>query len=185
MSTNDCIAEKEYIIRRVLHMHFMVDHICSKYKIELDDLMQVGRIGLWEARKKFRPMENGLSFDSYAHRIVNLKLLEYLRHLRRPIRKTDYSESINVEIFEGVEIIETIKSETNLENQALDRVYLEEVYSDFNKQEKSFFQQRMTGYSYREIQNNLGIKGKKFKDIREKMVLKIKKKNPLTAISEL
>ncbi|MEI3596878.1 MULTISPECIES: sigma-70 family RNA polymerase sigma factor [unclassified Oceanobacillus] len=140
----------------------------------MDDLIQVGRIALWKASENFRPMEDGLSFDSYAHRIIRLKLLDYLSYLKRPIRQCDYSESINAEIVEGIEIVETIHSEINLEEQALDRFYFEEVSSGFNKQENNLFHQRIAGYTYKEIQSNLGIKGKSFKVLRANMVEKIK-----------
>lgn len=174
MTTDELLTEKEYIIRRVLHIHFRVHHICEKYRIEMDDLMQVGRIGLWEASEKFRPKENGLSFDTYAHRIINYKLLEYLRYLRRPIRQVDYGLSLHVEIAEGVEWLDAISSHENIEVRILDRLYFETMISSFNSHEKSIFQQRMAGYSYAEIEKTLGITRRKLSNIRAEIVEKIK-----------
>lgn len=173
MTTDDFLHEKEYIIRRVLHIHFMPKHICGKYRVELDDLMQVGRIALWNASEKFRPKENGLSFDSYAHQLVRLRLLDYLTYLNRQVRQLDYSLSIHSEVLEGVELLDIIPSDTNVEGQVHERLYIESVTSAFTSLEKSIYHLRRIGYSYVEIEKTVGVKGNKLRDIRENMGSKI------------
>ena len=174
MTTDDLLLEKEYIIRRVLQIHFMPKHICSKYRIELDDLMQVGRIALWEASKKFRPKENGTSFDTYAHQIVRLRLLNYLEYLRRPIRQLDYSSSIFDEITEDMELLDVIPSDVNVEMTADENIYIESTLSNFTTYEKVIFQLKLTGYTYIDIERKLEVKGRKFRDIKTSMLGKLK-----------
>src|SRR5699024_7537861 len=154
------------IIERVLHIHFMTNHICTKYRIELDDLMQVGRTALWEAIQKFKPKENGTSFDTYAHRIINFRLLDYLQYLERPIRHLNYSSSIYSEVDDDRELIDVIQSDVDIDEQIEELFYIKEMVSELTAQEKKFLKLRLEGYSYTEVEKKMRVKKKRFTDIR-------------------
>ncbi len=174
-SLNAHLKEKEYLIRVVLNTKFSINHICKKYRIEKDDLKQIGLIALWEASKRFRPKKDGMHFETYAKRIINFRLLNYLAYLEKPIRQLDYSESIYTEILEGMELVETISCDENVEDQVLDKFYFETMTSDLSNREKSIFKQRLSGYTYVEIERKLRIKNNRFRKTRESMVEKLKR----------
>ncbi len=173
---NDLLKEKEYIIERVLHIHFMSRHICMKYRIELDDLMQVGRIALWEAGRKFKPKNGGVSFDSYAHKLIKFRLIDYLQYLERPIRQLDYSSSIHAELNndEETELLDVIPSEVNVDEQIMDQLYFNELLSGLTGQEKKFLKLRLDGHTFTEIEKKMRVKKKRFSIIRGNLTDKIK-----------
>lgn len=174
LSTDDLLSEKEYIIQRVLHIHYMPRHICAKYRIELDDLMQVGRIALWEASLKFKPKKNGTSFDTYAHRNINFRLLDYLKYLNRPIRHLDYCPSIHSEIDEDRELLDVIPGEADVVEETMETIFLKGIQENLTKQEKEFLNLRLEGYSYTEIEKDLKVKRVESSNIRLNLKEKIK-----------
>lgn len=175
MTTDEMLTDKEYVIRRVLYIHFSVQRICEKYRIELDDLMQVGRIALWKASENFRPKENGTSFDTYAHQLIKFRIIDYITYLNRHKRQLDYSLSLHAEIAEGVEWLDAIQSEVNVEGDVIEQLYMDSATSKLSSQEKIIFKHRLIGYSYVDIKKKLAVKDKRFLDIRSRMMKKVKK----------
>lgn len=172
-SENDLLRKKEYVIEQVLSIHFRVNHICVKYRIELDDLMQVGRIALWEASQRFKVKEDGLSFDSYARRIIRFRLLGYLDYLKKPIRHLHYCSSIYSEVGDR-ELLEVIPSDVDVYGQVMELFYFKEMVSNLTNQEKKFLKLRLEGYSYAETEKKMRVKKKRFIDVRFKVMNKLR-----------
>lgn len=56
---------QKYVPSTIKRMFADVDYICKRYLIEYDDLLQMGRIGLWEACNNYDP-NKGTKFLTYA-----------------------------------------------------------------------------------------------------------------------
>jgi len=77
------IKEHENLVRRVAHhMHGRVNAV-----VELDDLMQIGLLGLVEAAQRYAPKE-GVTFANYAVLRIRGAMLDFLRKNSNLCRKS-------------------------------------------------------------------------------------------------
>ncbi len=113
---NDPLARKKLI---ELNMQLVYDIVHKRYsskvsEYELDDLFQVGAIGLINAVDKF-DLNYSNAFSTFAYRCIDNEIKMYLRIKN----KNQLPVSLDVNIYDDVELIDTLVDDINIENTVI------------------------------------------------------------------
>lgn len=144
--------------------------ICNKRNMDLEDLIQVGRIALLKAIKSFNPSKQ-TKFSTYAVPYIKSYILKELNKsflIKFPYNM-DYKEKIeNSKIIhihakpkdcddEETTIENIIPSEYNLENSIVESFYVKHFFEKLTDKEKQVVKLRMKNFSFKEIGEKLNI----------------------------
>ena len=91
----------------------LVYRIANRFKYDREDIIQEGMIGLIEAGKRFDP-NKGNSFSTYAYWYIEGYIKTYLS-------KCHYDVSLSQPVYEDVELIDTLESDTDIENDLIEQ----------------------------------------------------------------
>ncbi|MCX7653923.1 MAG: sigma-70 family RNA polymerase sigma factor [Fervidobacterium sp.] len=165
----DLIIEKYYP---------MVVRIASQFYApwaEFDDIVQNGLIGLIKAI--FYYEEGKSSFTTFAWRSIESEIKTFITYQNRKKNKM-LSESTSMDsVFDDVEdeqidyFVEDTATNTNVVRQTILSMIHEEILSILNEEETQIFELWLDGYSYKEIEERVGVNFKKV----DNTVQKVKK----------
>lgn len=105
--TNEEYLQWEPLIKKIAHKYRN-----NIYKIEIDDLIQIGAIGLMYAFEHYQD-DRGASFQTYAYNCIERKILREFDNMKRIKRQADYKAT-------------SFDAPTNSDED----LYLEEIISD-------------------------------------------------------
>jgi RNA polymerase sigma factor (sigma-70 family) len=154
-------------------LKYMYGSVSAAYKVAInahmtmDDLIQIGRIAIWKAEKKYIPKE-GHNFESYAFSMIRFDLMKEIRRKGDMIsipHKQPYYEnsklvsSLNVSVGKEDEeqLLNVIPGETFNEENVLVRVMFEQRLKRLDKREKKIVIKTMNGMSQKEIGKEIGL----------------------------
>lgn len=160
------------------------DQIAKKNNMELADLIQIGRTILWRLCLNYDPEHEG-NFNAYIIQSVKWGIVTALRRYGLPIYISDWcptekrqqftfhsinahkegDEDANTEFF-AVSVVDT-------EQEAINRVAIQEALNKLSDTEKFVLIQRADGYSDKEIGEMLGIERRQITRIRNRALKKI------------
>lgn len=130
-------------VRRIAHLY-------SSNLSDCDDFVSEGIVGLLNAVRTF-DSSKGASFSTYAYACVNNRILTALKKSSRIIKCEENIDDLSLSLGDGA----------SPENIIIDREELGEVFSwienGLSKTEKSVFEEYLSGSSYQEIADRLGM----------------------------
>ncbi|ODN30848.1 sigma-70 family RNA polymerase sigma factor [Fervidobacterium thailandense] len=166
--------------------HPMVVKIASQFYApwaEFDDIVQNGLIGLIKAIFYFEPGKS--SFSTFAWRSIESEIKTFITYQNRKKNKM-LSDSTSIDsIFTDDEdeqidyFLPDVSTDKNVVKRAILSIVYEEVIESLKDDEIEIFQLWLDGFSYREIQDKVGVNFKKV----DNTVQKVKKivRNRLSA----
>lgn len=144
--------------------------------IDIDELFQLGRIGLYNAVKGY-DKDNDTLFHTYAVLIITGYLNNYYRKNRKHFFGTNYNVvSLDYSFDQHqLRLMDMIgdRDDDSVAVRVNTRILLEEVYRSLNSErEKDVLIYRIQGYSYQEIADKMNLT---FKDV-DNTIQKIRRK---------
>ncbi|KAF2961187.1 sigma-70 family RNA polymerase sigma factor [Fervidobacterium sp. 2310opik-2] len=165
----DLIIEKYYP---------MVVRIASQFYApwaEFDDIVQNGLIGLIKAIYYFE--ENKSSFSTFAWRSIESEIKTFITYQNRKKNKM-LSDSTSMDsVFDDVDdeqidyFVADENTSTNVVKKTILSIVHEEILEKLNEEETQIFELWLDGYSYKEIEEMVGVNFKKV----DNTVQKVKK----------
>ncbi|MED1381758.1 sigma-70 family RNA polymerase sigma factor [Bacillus mycoides] len=168
MSPSNLFEEKQHLVFAAIKQRFgsttRAAQIAEMNNMELDDLIQVGRIHLWVCCVKY-DVERAETFNAYVMKGIKWAMSDEL-HMKgtafKVSRKVSHEEKnqINIHSIDLYRDEETVNefyavSPINVEEEALLSVEFEEVTSVLEEKEKSIILHVGEGYTTREIARKL------------------------------
>ncbi len=148
LSTADEAAYSELISRHLAAVR-RIARLYSTNPSDFDDLVSEGILGLMNAVKTYDG-ERGAGFSTYAYSCVHNRIITAIKKSQRIISRE-----------ENIEAMELRESGVSPESIIITREELSEVFlwmeNGLSKTEKSVFELYMSGASYQEIADRLGI----------------------------
>lgn len=140
----------------------LVGKIAGKYASDMnpyDDLFQVGCIGLMKAVDDFDE-SRGFKFTTFAWKVIQNQIFKYLRKQKK--HEKAYSLNNIVDVEEGIEFMDLLQDDSDLEFDAVEEVTFQEYrnsveaieFTDYQKQIMSY---RRRGLSQNEIAQRVGF----------------------------
>lgn len=156
----------------------MVVKIASQFYApwaEFDDIVQNGLIGLIKAIFYFE--EGKSSFSTFAWRSIESEIKTFITYQNRKKNKM-LSDSTSMDsVFDDVNdeqidyFVEDTDNNTNVIRKTILSMIHEEILEKLNEEETQIFELWLDGYSYREIEERVGVNFKKV----DNTVQKVKK----------
>ncbi|WP_242291288.1 MULTISPECIES: sigma-70 family RNA polymerase sigma factor [unclassified Bacillus cereus group] len=170
MLANDLFEEKQHLVFAAIKQRFgsmlRATQIAEMNNMELDDLIQVGRMHLWACCVKY-DAEKAETFNAYVMKGMKWAMSDELHMKGTPFkvsRKVSHEErnQINIHSIDLHKDEETVNefyvvSPINVEEEALLSVEFEEVTSVLEEKEKVIILHVGEGYTEREIAVKLGM----------------------------
>ncbi|OUB48229.1 sigma-70 family RNA polymerase sigma factor [Bacillus thuringiensis] len=164
MTPEKLFEEKQHLvfaaIKQQFNSHANAEQIAKKNYMDFDDLVQIGRIKLWELCLNYDP-EKESTFNAYVMMTLKWKIRNEVHTKGMTIkipRSVDYEErntlcfhSIDLHTEDDTENDFFAVSPINVEEEALLSVEFEEVTSVLGEKEKSIILHVGEGYTTREI----------------------------------
>ncbi|MEB9339262.1 RNA polymerase subunit sigma [Bacillus thuringiensis serovar silo] len=168
MSPNDLFEEKQHLVFAAIKQHFgsftNAKQIAQMNQIELDDLIQVGFITLWEACLKYDPSRKE-TFNGYvmAHmkwrmsdEINRKKLIKLTCHVTPEEVEKFHFQSIDLHC-DGEIVNEFFAiSDIDVEEDVMKSIEFEEVMNPLDEKEKFVLMNKSYGFTDDEIGSLLG-----------------------------
>ncbi|PGD03066.1 sigma-70 family RNA polymerase sigma factor, partial [Bacillus toyonensis] len=164
MTHEELFEEKQHLVIAAIKQRFgsitRATQIAERNNMELDDLMQVGRMHLWICCVKY-DAERAETFNAYVMKGMKWAMSDELHMKGTPFkvsRKVSHEErnQINIhsiDLHRGDELVNEFYavSPINVEEEALLSVAFEEVTSVLEEREKAIILHIGEGYTTREI----------------------------------
>lgn len=170
MTAEELFEEKEYLVIAAIKQRFgsiaRARQIAERNNMELDDLIQVGRMHLWQCCVKY-DLERIDTFHAYVMKGMKWAMSDELHMKGMPFkvsRKVSHEErnQINIHSIDWHRDEESVNefyivSPIDVEEEALLSVEFEEVTSVLEEKEKLIILHVGEGYTEREIAVKLGM----------------------------
>ena len=125
----------------------------NSYYYELDDVIQIGRIGLIKAYNTYN-IDKNILFSTYAYRCINQEILNFIRDEKR---KINYDLTLNNAIdseCEDEKISLLIDYKTNIENDVNNKIILKLIQNKLNslkERDRQIILMAIKGYKQKDI----------------------------------
>ncbi|WP_259418286.1 sigma-70 family RNA polymerase sigma factor [Bacillus toyonensis] len=186
MKPNELFEEKQHLIFAAIKKQFRnfgnARRTAEINNMELDDLIQVASIALWELCLKYDPKKED-SFHSYAITRMRWRMSDEIHRKGKLIRMTSnvtweereqFSfQSIDLYIDEGKENGFWAVSDIDVEEEAIKSVHFEETMNVLDEKEKYILMQKGYGISDANIAKGFGISRPTLQKIKNNAILKI------------
>lgn len=164
----------------------LVMYIAKKFennKLELQDLVSVGSIGLIKAVDSYK-LDKNIKLATYASRCIENEILMYLRKVNKTLNDLSLDDSLggdedgsNMTLGEIIPDDKEIYDEVELKDQ---KTYLLESIANLNRREKIIMCMRygLNGYeeqTQKEVADTLNISQSYISRLEKKILLKLKK----------
>ena len=125
----------------------------SYYYYELDDVIQIGRIGLIKAYNTYN-IDKNILFSTYAYRCISQEILNFIRDEKRKINyDLTLNNAINSEC-EDEKISLLIDYKTNIENDVNNKIILKLIQNKLNslkERDRQIILMAIKGYKQKDI----------------------------------
>lgn len=125
----------------------------SYYYYELDDVIQIGRIGLIKAYNTYN-IDKNILFSTYAYRCISQEILNFIRDEKRKINyDLTLNNAINSEC-EDEKISLLIDYKTNIENDINNKIILKLIQNKLNslkERDRQIILMAIKGYKQKDI----------------------------------
>ncbi|UYX53333.1 sigma-70 family RNA polymerase sigma factor [Bacillus thuringiensis] len=168
MSPSNLFEAKKKLVFAAIKQHFgsfsKANRIAQMNQLELDDLIQVGFITLWEACLKYDPNKKG-TFNAYvmAHmkwrmsdEINRKKLIKLTCHATPEEIEKFHFQSIDLHHDGETENEFFVISDADVEKDVMKIIEFEEVMGVLDEREKFILMQKSYGFTDDEIASELG-----------------------------
>lgn len=137
--------------------------------VEFEDVKQMCLLGLWKAVKTFKN-DKGVIFATYAVRVMQNEVNQYLRKNKKYLNNKSLSDKIKENIFLE-DIIPNEKNEIEQKEEAIDsEKYLERIYKNVKTdKQKRVITMYINGSTQKKIGEKLGISQPQVSRIIKKM----------------
>lgn len=133
-----------------------VDRFQQVYHLDMDDLMQIGRIEVLNSLDGYKS-DRGKRFSSFCYLNIQREILNIITILKAKKRDTSKTISLNKATDEGKEILNFVADpKHNVEKYVINKVTLEQMLKRVTKHEKKIMFYRLQGYTFDEISSLLG-----------------------------
>lgn len=139
---NEAMIQHESLVFKVIKRYF-------PSRIDDDDIIQTGRIGLWKALKSLEKF-NPNNIETYMRKCIKTEIIKELQKEYRKKRKLDESEYY-------VYIDKPQRIEISDNSNDFMQVYIEDYFSTLSEREKEIYKLSSSGYTALEISKVLGI----------------------------
>jgi RNA polymerase sigma factor (sigma-70 family) len=176
---------EHYVPQTLNKIYYDVRGICNQYRIQYEDLLQYGRLGLWKGCLSFNKSKSQFN----THAINNIKWAVYTA-LRRDCNIIKYSTKmkydkdhiyniISTDQFiggegEGQTYHDVIASDYDLFDEVKDSVDKESILSIATEREKEIIKYKYEGKSQNQIGKLLGISGQRVGQMWKQYLEKLK-----------
>ncbi|MGQ7306509.1 sigma-70 family RNA polymerase sigma factor [Bacillus cereus] len=164
MTPEELFEEKQYLVFAVMKQRFgsitRARQIAERNNMELEDLIQVGYMHLWQCCMKYNA-ERAETFHAYVMKGMEWAISDEIHMKGTPFkvsRKVSHEErnQINIHSIDWHGDVETVNefyavSPMNVEEEVLSSIEFEEATSVLGEKEKSIILHIGEGYSTREI----------------------------------
>lgn len=146
---DEAIKTCEGMCRKIVRTE--IDRRCLSVS-ETDDLMQVARLAVWEATKKFEG-RGGAKFTTFAWMVVKSRVRNSLRTVRRhtPLPVNEEGETMDV------------PAPPHRYEDLADAAELRRKVALLNEQDRRIVELRLKGLTFEEMGKELGLVGKNLK----------------------
>ena len=164
----------------------LVAHVAKKYantKVEQDDLISIGTIGLIKGIRSFK-VEKGARLSTYVSRCIDNEILMYLRKIKRKKTEVSFEDSLSYDS-DGNELHleDVLGTEKDIVTKGLDdeldkNIMLEEI-NKLNPRDKEIIELRYginhkKEMTQKDVANLLGISQSYISRIEKKVIKKLK-----------
>ncbi|MEX0415297.1 sigma-70 family RNA polymerase sigma factor [Bacillus sp. C30] len=167
---NDLFEEKQHLVFAAIKQHFgsylHAARVAEINNMELDDLIQVGRITLWELCLKYDQKKEE-TFNEYAVRHMKWRMSDEIQvkgslikmgtHVKRAQRDAFKILSIDLHHDEEVENDFFAVSSVNVEEEVINSIEFNKTLEVLNRKEKFILIQKLLGFTDGDIAKKLGI----------------------------
>ncbi|PEN09712.1 sigma-70 family RNA polymerase sigma factor [Bacillus pseudomycoides] len=189
MTTEELFEQKQHLVIAAIKQRFGSVSIAAKIarlnNMDVDDLVQIGSVRLWELCLKYNP-EKEKSFNQYAvigiqGRILNElfekgKTIKVPKNVKKEIRDEFNFQSIDLHK-DGETINEYYAvSQINVEEDVVKSIEFDEKVVSLNKKEKFVLLQKAHGYTDGEIAGVLGVNTSTVSRLKNKAFKKVNPK---------
>ncbi|MED3087427.1 sigma-70 family RNA polymerase sigma factor [Bacillus toyonensis] len=164
MTPEELFEEKQHLVFAAIKQRFgsiaRATQIAERNNMELDDLIQVGRMHLWKCCVKY-DTERAETFNAYVMKVMKWAMSDELHMKGTPFkvsRKVSHEErnQIHIHSIDLHRDEETVNefyavSPINVEEEVMSSIEFEEVTSVLEEREKSIILHIGEGYTTREI----------------------------------
>lgn len=186
MTPEELFAKKDHLvltaIKKRLGSYEAAIRIALENNMEFDDLVQEGRIKLWELCLKYDP-DRDISFNTYVIKTLGWYISEVIHVKGTPFKLSRYTsveerKQINIRSIDlnrnGEETNEFFAvAPINIEEDVVDSITFNEKISSLDKKEKFVVIQKSYGYTDKEIGAKLNVHESTVSRIKNKAFNKI------------
>lgn len=169
MTPEELYEKKQHLvpaaIKQVFGSYFKASQVAEKNNMELDDLMQVGKILLWELCLKY-DSKRANAFNTYVIKSLKWKIVNELHEKGKVITVSrnctpEDREKMN---FHSIDLYRNGESEegffavdsVNVEEEVMTTIQHQEALSQLNSEEKLILIKKSHGFTDEEIGKELG-----------------------------
>ncbi|QEL88560.1 sigma-70 family RNA polymerase sigma factor [Bacillus mycoides] len=169
MKHEELFEEKQHLvpaaIKQVFGGYLKASQVAEKNNMELDDLMQIGKVKLWELCLKYDP-KKARAFNTYVMMTLKFEIVRELHQKGRVISVSSYCtpeerEKMN---FHSIDLYKNGESEegffavdtVNVEEDVITAIQYEQALNQVNPEEKLIIVKKAQGFTDEEIGKELG-----------------------------
>ncbi|MFE4764735.1 sigma-70 family RNA polymerase sigma factor [Bacillus mycoides] len=186
MKPEELFKEKQHLVIAAIKQRFGSMAVAAKIAnlnyMDVNDLIQIGSIRLWELCLKYNP-EKEKSFNQYAVIGIQGRILNELfeKGLTIKVPKSNKKEVRDEFTFQSIDLHqdgETVNeffavSPINVEEDVIESIGFEEIVSGLGEKEKFVLMQKSYGFTDKEIGMKIGVDASTVSRIKNKAVIKL------------
>ncbi|WP_078548685.1 sigma-70 family RNA polymerase sigma factor [Litchfieldia alkalitelluris] len=171
------------VITNLFGSHDNARTVANRKGIDLDDLIQVGTIALWESAEKFDESK-GFTFSTYAFKNIRFLIMSEINR-NNPIHISMHiptSERIRINSnvvwadkeFGEQSLFGKVSAPVNVEDEAITEADLSRMLDALNERERYIISARLNEVSFRELGAEMGLSHQGVHLILKKAIKKLK-----------
>ncbi|MBQ2668211.1 MAG: sigma-70 family RNA polymerase sigma factor [Clostridia bacterium] len=171
----DAEAFSELVARYLKLIRIKACSFREIFSLEREDLYQEGLLGLFDAVRSYRVQDGRASFETYAGRCINNRIVSAVR--RDASRKNSLlNHAVSIDEISVLDAGQTADPQQLLENQDEMDHMLETVHASLSAFERKVLSLYLSGYKRSEIQTKLGISVRAFDNAMVRVRKKLRQK---------
>ncbi|WP_142310585.1 sigma-70 family RNA polymerase sigma factor, partial [Bacillus wiedmannii] len=169
MTPEKLFEEKEHLVFAAIKQQFgsytYAKKIAEKNNMVFDDLVQIGRIKLWELCLEYDP-EKASTFNSYVMMTLKWKISEevHIKGLTIKVPRSVNYEERNELCFHSIDLYKEDDTESdffaispiNVEEEVIIGIQVQEIMKVLNEEERFILKKKSLGFTDKEIGRHFG-----------------------------
>lgn len=179
MTPEELFEEKEHLVFAAIKQQFgsydYAKKIAEKNNMDFDDLVQMGRIKLWELCLGYKP-EKASTFNSYIMMTLKWYISEevHIKGLTIKVPRSVNYEERNKMCFHSIDLHTENDTESNffaispinVEEEVITGIQVQEIMGVLNEEERFILKKKSLGFTDKEIGRHFG-RGRNYVTIRK------------------